>query len=286
MTRRSTKTVIVLSPLSLTTTPCKIRRGIAVKLLRSRLLLIAQDRFDSRDVAANLPHARRVLELAAGLLEAQVELLLAQSDQRLLQLVSGLGPQVFSLHDLMLLTAQTGDELGLHRQLGGGEREGLAGEVLRHAFQLEQHAARLHPRGPPLRRALALALAHLGRLGRHRHVREDADPQLADALHVARDGAARGLDLARREAAGLQGLQAVGTEIQLGAALGLAVDTALEGLPVFRSLRLQHNCRSSKPGAGPPQRAVWASCARLSWAMGSCAMISPLNTQTFTPQVP
>src|SRR3546814_20272206 len=83
MTRRSTKTVIVLSPLSLTTTPCKIRRGIAVTLLRRRLRLNAQDRFDSRDVAANLTHARRVLELAAGLLEAQVELLLAQADQRL-----------------------------------------------------------------------------------------------------------------------------------------------------------------------------------------------------------
>src|SRR3546814_7587804 len=71
---------------------------------------IAQDRFDSRDVAANLPHARRVLELATGPLEAQVELLLAQPDQRLLQLVSGLGPHIFSLHDLMLLTAQAGDE--------------------------------------------------------------------------------------------------------------------------------------------------------------------------------
>src|SRR3546814_17110037 len=118
MTRRSTKTVIVLSPLSLTTTPCKIRRGIAVTLLRRRLRLNAQDRFDSRDVAANLPHARRVLELAAGLLEAQVELLLAQADQRLLQLVSGLGPQTFSLHDLMLLTAEAGAERSEERRVG------------------------------------------------------------------------------------------------------------------------------------------------------------------------
>ena len=35
-----------------------------------------------------------------------------------------------------------------------------------------------------------------------------------------------------------------------------------------------------------PYRAVWPSLARLSVASGSCAMISPLNTQTFTPQVP
>src|SRR3546814_19591858 len=59
------------------------------------------------------------------------------------------------------------------------------------------------------------------------------------------DGAPRGLDLTRRQAAGSEGLQAIGANVQLGAALGLAVDSALEGLPVFRSLRLQHKCRSS-----------------------------------------
>src|SRR3546814_10326787 len=59
------------------------------------------------------------------------------------------------------------------------------------------------------------------------------------------DGAPRGLDLTRRQAAGSECLQAIGAKVQLGAALGLAVDSALEGLPVFRSLRLQHNCRSS-----------------------------------------
>src|SRR3546814_3087395 len=80
-------------------------------------------------------------------------------------------------------------------------------------------AARVHARGPPLRRALALALADLGRLRRHRHIGEHADPQLADALHVTRDGAPRGLDLTRRQAAGSEGLQAIGAKVQLGAAL-------------------------------------------------------------------
>src|SRR3546814_13900177 len=77
----------------------------------------------------------------------------------------------------MLLTAEAGDELGLQRQLRGGQGEGLAGQLLGHAFELEEDAARLHARGPPLRRALALALADLGRLRRHRHIGEHADPR-------------------------------------------------------------------------------------------------------------
>ena len=34
------------------------------------------------------------------------------------------------------------------------------------------------------------------------------------------------------------------------------------------------------------RRVGWPSWARLSCAIGSCAMISPLKTQTLTPQVP
>ena len=53
--------------------------------------------------------------------------------------------------------------------------------VGRHAVELEHDAARLHPADPEFRRALAAAHAHFGRLLRHRHVREDADPDAADA---------------------------------------------------------------------------------------------------------
>ena len=79
-------------------------------------------------------------------------------------------------------------------------------------------------------RALAAAHADFGRLLRHRHVGEDADPHAADALDVARDGATRGLDLARGDAARLDRLQAVRAEVEVEAALGLAVDAALVGL--------------------------------------------------------
>ena len=43
---------------------------------------------------------------------------------------------------------------------------------------------------------------------------EDADPHAAGTLHVARDGAASSLDLARVDAIRLLGLEAVGSEIQ------------------------------------------------------------------------
>src|SRR5215475_10008491 len=97
--RRSTRTITVLSCLSLTTTPCSVRLGIWLPLAlglgarralrlgcgRSRRLglrrrhrlpgaLERRDGLDARDVAADDPHPRRVLELVRGPLEAQVEL--------------------------------------------------------------------------------------------------------------------------------------------------------------------------------------------------------------------
>src|SRR3954468_22800686 len=108
MTRRVTKTVTVLSFLSLTTVPCNVRLGILVLSCRARLArrslslalggslrlalgglgarcrlylaarLLGQNRLDTGDVAAHHAHPRGVLELAAGAAEAQIELLLLQ----------------------------------------------------------------------------------------------------------------------------------------------------------------------------------------------------------------
>jgi len=57
---------------------------------------------------------------------------------------------------------------------------------------------------------------------------------------VARDRTARGLDLARGDPLRLHRLQAEGAEIELGPALGVAVDAALEGLAELGALGLQH----------------------------------------------
>src|SRR3989441_13071658 len=85
------------------------------------------------------------------------------------------------------------------------------------ALHLEQHAPGLHHRHPDLRRALALAHAGLGRLLGERLVGEDAHPHAPAALDVARERDARCLDLARREPAALDGLQAVVAEGERGA---------------------------------------------------------------------
>src|SRR5690349_19814142 len=60
---RSTFTTTVLSPLSETTTPSRIRLGIFV-VSSGLSLLTAQDRLDARDVLAHLVHTVGLLDLA------------------------------------------------------------------------------------------------------------------------------------------------------------------------------------------------------------------------------
>src|SRR5471032_3225192 len=89
---------MVLSILSLTTTPSRIRFGIYDSLTCG---LLAQHRLDASDVAAHLAHATGFAELTAGLLETQVESFLAQAAQLFLELVLGLGTEIGSLHDFL-----------------------------------------------------------------------------------------------------------------------------------------------------------------------------------------
>src|SRR5262245_25640580 len=135
---------MVLSILSLTTTPSRIRFGIYCSLTGG---LLAQHRLDAGDVAAHLAHAACLAELSAGLLEAQVESFLAQVAQLFLELVGRLGAQIAGLHGVNSSTplstfgADTSDEARLDRQLGRSERQRLLGDRDRHAVELEQHAA-------------------------------------------------------------------------------------------------------------------------------------------------
>src|SRR6266851_4766546 len=99
MTRRSTRTITVLSQESLTTTPCRMRFGILYPLRRGAAAL-AKNGLDARDVAAHLAHPRGVFELAAGALETQVEDLPAERVDLFAQLVDRPGPQVGGFHSL------------------------------------------------------------------------------------------------------------------------------------------------------------------------------------------
>ena len=126
------------------------------------------------------------------------------------------------------------------RQLGRGQRERLARQRFGHAVDFVQHLAGLDLGHVVLGVALAVAHAHFGRLLRNRLVREDADEDAATALDVARDRAACGFDLARRQAAALGGLQAEFAERHRGAARGDAGVAALLLLAVLATSRLQH----------------------------------------------
>src|SRR5262245_60096353 len=130
------------------------------------------------------------------------------------------------------------DEAGLDRELRGGERQSLARDLDRDAVDLEHAAPGLDPAHPQLRGALALAHAHLERLLRYRYVGKPPDPHPAGALHVPRHRPPRGLDLARGDAIGLDRLEAVLAEIELGRRGRLAVDAALVRLAEFRADRL------------------------------------------------
>src|SRR5207248_4634862 len=129
---------------------------------------------------------------------------------------------------------------GAERQLGRGERKGFLGELRRHAVHLENDLAGLDLADEVLRVALAVAHADFRGLLRHRLIREDANPDAAAALDVARHRAASGFELARRKAAARRGLEAELAERHLGAARGDTGVAALLLFSVFRSCGLQH----------------------------------------------
>src|SRR5437868_9167169 len=131
-------------------------------------------------------------------------------------------------------------ESRLQRQLGRSQQERLASELFRNAIDFVQHLARLDLGHVVLGVALAVAHADFGRLLRDRLVGEDADPDAATALHVARDRATCGFDLARGQAATLGGLEAEVAERHVGTARGDAGVAALLLLAIFSACRLQH----------------------------------------------
>src|SRR5215208_3695701 len=104
--RRSTFTTTVLSCLSLTTTPCKTRFGIFYPLSLRLSRFLAAQRLHAGDVPTDFAHATGILELTRGTLEAQIELLLLQSEQLVLELVPGHRLEVreplVGLHGLLL----------------------------------------------------------------------------------------------------------------------------------------------------------------------------------------
>src|SRR5690606_13838009 len=97
--------------------------------------------------------------------------------------------------------------------------------------------------------------ADLGRLLRHRNVRENTNPDAASTLHVTGDRPACGLNLTCRHPLRLERLQAKRAEIQRRAAFGLTVNAALVRLAKLRALWLQHDLRP-RTSSGARARAL------------------------------
>src|SRR5205085_9010805 len=150
--------------------------------------------------------------------------------------------------------------LGLHRQLVAGEPHRLARQRLRHAGQLEHHAAGLDYGDPALGRALAGSHPGLGRLRRNRLVREDVDPDLAAALDLAGHRDTGGLDLAVGDPAARQRLEPVLAELDPRAALRVAGHAAAVLLAVLDALGGEHPLAPT-PLAGGFARAHRAAAA-------------------------
>src|ERR687887_1412442 len=131
-------------------------------------------------------------------------------------------------------------ELRLDRELHARQAHRVAGEVLRHPGELEHDAAGLHDGHPVLWGALPRPHPRLGRLLRHRLVREEVDPDLAAALDPPRHGDARRLDLAIGDPSGLDRLEPEVAEVHLLLPLGDAPHAAALLLAELRLLRHQH----------------------------------------------
>src|SRR5262245_62157149 len=313
--RRSTRTTTVLSCLSLTTTPWSVRFGISAysdfaferaarfglaagfscgaalpagapaRFWAAMVMMRAISRrtWRTRAVFSSWPVARWKRRLKRSFLSLSA----SSSSWSTVMARRSAG---FMINSNLFRDAL--DEARLDRQLGGGEPERFARQRFADAIDLEQNPAGLDAGDPELRGALARAHAHLERLLRHRHIGIDPDPDPAGALHVAGERAPRRLDLARGHALGLERLEPELPERQRDAGGRNALDAALVRLAELGAHRLQHGSSLSYSSIPPAQEAsrrgrpASPSAIRLSCAIGSCSMISPLKIHTFTPQVP
>src|SRR5690606_13123801 len=123
--------------------------------------------------------------------------------------------------------------LGPDRQLVRGQPERLARLFFGHVGDLEHHTTGLDDRHPELDRALALTHAYFLRLLGYRLIGEDANVDLTSPLEVATHGHATRFDLVRLDPGGLHGDEAVVTEGNVVAALGVAGHAAAHLLAVL-----------------------------------------------------
>src|SRR5579864_7073428 len=277
---------MVLSILSLTTTPSRIRFGICCSLTRG---LLAQHRLDAGDVAAHLAHAGRLAELAARLLEAQVERLLAQVAELFLELVLGLGTKIAGLHGF---TPYAPTRL-TKRVLIGSLAAASSSASLAVCTDTPSSSNSTRPgltratqnSGAPLPEPMRTSAGFFD-TGTSGNTRIQTRPARFMWRVMARRAASIWRAVRR---SGSIAFRPKAPKSRLKPPLAAPLMRPLKALRYLVRLGCSMasyaslcSVRSTRAGV----RCGAASSARLSCAIGSCAMISPLNTHTLTPQVP
>src|SRR5690242_18742190 len=105
------------------------------------------------------------------------------------------------------------EELRAHRQFVRRQAQRFTRDRFRNAIQLKQNVARTHCSDPKLWLAFAFTHTCFWWTRRYRFVRENTDPQLSLALHVAGKRNASGLQLGVRYPRTIECLQTKLTEV-------------------------------------------------------------------------
>src|SRR5690606_34409737 len=129
------------------------------------------------------------------------------------------------------------DELRLDGKLLLGEAHGFARQLLiDRTADLAQEASGADEGDDTAHRVFPFPHAYFGRLLRDGFVREDADVDLAHALHAAGHGDTGSLDLAARDLAGLQRLDPIIPKSNPCTAFRIAFDAAFHLLAILGAL--------------------------------------------------
>src|SRR5216683_4322143 len=284
MTRRSTRTTIVLSQASLTTTPCRTRFGMTLFLLLrgGRAGALAQDGLDARDIATDLAHARRVLELTAGALEAQVERLLAKVLDLLFQLVGGFRPEIVSLHADASSPSRVTKRVPIGSLAAARSKASRASDAgTPSSSNMMRPGLTRHTQNSgvplPLPMRTSAGFCDTGTSGKTRiHTR----PIRLMWRVMARRAASIWRAVTR------PGDVAFSPKLPKLSAVPPLASPWMRPLCALRYLVRFGESMFLRPLQTAQARAGCCSAARLSCAIGSCASTSPLNTHTLTPQVP
>src|SRR5215470_10287894 len=283
---------MVLSCLSLTTTPCSTRFGIAVSLLRLglRRALLMRDRADTGDVATNFAHPRGVLELAGRPLEAQVEPLLLELEQFVVELVDGHCPDIVGLHH-----GHPHSTMRSTKRVLIGSLAAASASASRASWMLTPSTSNrtrpgltrhTHSSGVPLPLPMRTSIGFFetGTSGKTRiHTR----PERFMWRVMARRAASICRAVTRSGSIALRPYSPNDSEAPLVARPRMRPLCALRNFVFIgcnMAVRLSQLFLS--PQASRRGRPASASASFLSCAIGSCSRISPLKIQTFTPQVP